>query len=104
MIIYLDNNATTRLAPEALDAMLPFLRESYGNAGSGHVLGHLSEGAVVQARDQVAAMLGCTPAEILFNSGGTEGINHAFCGVFEAFPKSAFHHQRGGTPGGAGRV
>ena len=87
MIIYLDNNATTRLAPEALDAMLPFLRESYGNAGSGHVLGHLSEGAVVQARDQVAAMLGCSPTEILFNSGGTEGINHAFHGVFEAFPK-----------------
>lgn len=86
MIIYLDNNATTRLAPEALDAMLPYLRESYGNAGSGHVLGHLSEGAVVQARDQVAAMLGCSPAEILFNSGGTEGINHAFRGVFEAFP------------------
>ncbi len=86
MIIYLDNNATTRLAPEALDAMLPFLRESFGNAGSGHVLGHLSEGAVVQSRDQVAAMLGCSPAEVLFNSGGTEGINHALRGVFEAFP------------------
>ena len=87
MIIYLDNNATTRLAPEVLHAMLPFLGESYGNAGSGHLLGHLSEGAVVQARDQVAAMLGCSPAEILFNSGGTEGINHAFHGIFEAFPK-----------------
>ena len=87
MIIYLDNNATTRLAPEALDAMLPYLRESYGNAGSGHVLGHLSEGAVVQARDQVAALLGCSPTEVIFNSGGTEGINHAFRGVFEAFPK-----------------
>lgn len=87
MILYLDNNATTRLAPEALEAMLPFLQESYGNAGSAHVLGHLSEGAVVQARDQVAAMLGCSPAEILFNSGGTEGINHSFRGVFEAFPK-----------------
>ncbi|MBL0313593.1 MAG: aminotransferase class V-fold PLP-dependent enzyme [Holophagaceae bacterium] len=86
-MVYLDNNATTRLAPEALEAMLPFLQESYGNAGSGHVLGHLSEGAVVQARDQVAALLGCSPAEILFNSGGTEGINHAFRGVFEAFPK-----------------
>lgn len=86
MIIYLDNNATTRLAPEALDAMLPFLRDSYGNAGSAHVLGHLSEAAVVQGRDQVAALLGCSPAEILFNSGGTEGINHAFRGVFEAFP------------------
>ncbi|MDE3244992.1 MAG: aminotransferase class V-fold PLP-dependent enzyme [Acidobacteriota bacterium] len=87
MLIYLDNNATTRVAPEALEAMLPFLQESYGNAGSGHVLGHLSEGAVVHARDQVAAMLGCSPAEILFNSGGTEGINHAFRGVFEAFPR-----------------
>lgn len=85
--IYLDNNATTRLAPEVLDAMLPFLRDSYGNAGSAHVLGHLSEGAVVQARDQVATMLGCSAAEILFNSGGTEGINHAFRGVFESFTK-----------------
>lgn len=87
MVIYLDNNATTRLAPEVLEAMLPFLQESYGNAGSAHVLGHLSEGAVVQARDQVATLLGCSPAELLFNSGGTEGINHSFRGVFEAFPK-----------------
>ena len=86
-LIYLDNNATTRLAPEALEAMLPFLREQFGNAGSAHVLGHLSEGAVVQAREQVAAMLSASPAEIVFNSGGTEGINHAFRGVFEAFPK-----------------
>ncbi len=85
-IIYLDNNATTALAPEALEAMLPYLRDHYGNAGSAHVLGHLSEGAVVQARDQVAAMLGCSAPEILFNSGGTEGINHAFRGVFEGFP------------------
>ncbi len=44
--VYLDNNATTPLAPEALEAMLPFLREEYGNAGSAHVLGRLSEGAV----------------------------------------------------------
>ncbi len=86
MIIYLDNNATTRMAPEVLAAMLPFLQESYGNAGSAHVLGLLSEGALVQSREQVAAMLGCSPAEVLFNSGGTEGINHTFRGVFEAFP------------------
>lgn len=85
-LIYLDNNATTRLAPEALEAMLPYLEDHYGNAGSGHVLGHLSEGAVVNAREQVAAMLGAAPAEIVFNSGGTEGINHAFRGVFEAMP------------------
>jgi len=43
--IYLDNNATTRLAPEALEAMLPYLGDSYGNAGSAHVLGRLAEGA-----------------------------------------------------------
>ena len=84
--IYLDNNATTQLAPEALEAMLPYLRESYGNAGSAHVLGRLAEGAVVNAREQLAALLGCQPAELVFTSGGTEGINYAIRGVFESFP------------------
>ncbi len=83
---YLDNNATTRLAPEALEAMLPFLGDQFGNAGSAHTLGRLSEGAVVVARERVAALLGCAPAELVFTSGGTEGINHAFRGVFEALP------------------
>jgi cysteine desulfurase len=82
--VYLDNNATTRLAPEALEAMVPFLQEQYGNAGSAHVLGRLSEGAVVHAREQLAGLLGCQPAELVFNSGGTEGLNHALRGVFEA--------------------
>lgn len=85
-LIYLDNNATTPVAPEALDAMLPFFREHYGNPSSGHVLGHFSEGALVQAREQVASLLNCQPAELVFNGGGTEGLNHAFRGVFEAFP------------------
>ena len=85
-IIYLDNNATTRLDPAVLEAMLPFLSESYGNAGSAHPLGQLAEGALVAARERVAALLGCAPAEIVFNGGGTEGLNHAFRGVFEAFP------------------
>jgi cysteine desulfurase len=84
--IYLDNNATTRLAPEALEAMLPFLQEEYGNAGSAHVLGRLSEGAVVHGRGQLAGLLGCQEAELVFNSGGTEGLNHAIRGVFEAQP------------------
>jgi cysteine desulfurase len=84
--VYLDNNATTRLAPEALEEMLPFLRDQYGNAGSAHGLGRLSEGAVVVARERTAALLGCAPAELVFNAGGTEGINHAFRGVFEALP------------------
>ena len=84
--VYLDNNATTMLAPEALEAMLPFLREEYGNAGSAHVLGRLSEGAVVNARGQLAEFLGCQETELVFNSGGTEGLNHAIRGVFEAVP------------------
>jgi cysteine desulfurase len=84
--LYLDNNATTRLAPEALEAMLPFLGEQYGNAGSAHLLGRLSEGAVVHAREQLAGLLGCQPAELVYTSGGTEGLNHAIRGVFEAFP------------------
>ena len=84
--VYLDNNATTRLAEEALEGMLPFLRDQYGNAGSAHLLGRLAEGAVVVARERCAALLGCAPAELVFNSGGTEGINHAFRGVFQAFP------------------
>jgi cysteine desulfurase len=84
--IYLDNNATTRLAPEALEAMLPFLGELYGNAGSAHLLGRLSEGAVVHAREQLADLFGCQPAELVFTSGGTEGLNHAIRGVFEAAP------------------
>jgi cysteine desulfurase len=85
-MIYLDNNATTRLATEALEAMLPFFREHYGNASSAHALGRMPEGALVHAREQVASLLGCQTAEVVFNSGGTEGINHAFKGVFEAFP------------------
>ena len=84
--VYLDNNATTSLAEEALEGMLPFLRDQYGNAGSAHLLGRLAEGAVVVARERCAALLGCAPAELVFNSGGTEGINHAFRGVFQAFP------------------
>ena len=84
--IYLDNNATTRLAPEALAAMLPYLQDQYGNAGSAHLLGRLAEGAVAHARSQVAGLLGCQEAELVFNSGGTEGLNHAIRGVFEAFP------------------
>ena len=84
--VYLDNNATTRLAPEALEAMLPWLGAHYGNAGSAHLMGRLAEGAVVHARDQVARLLGCQGAELVFNSGGTEGLNHAIRGVFEALP------------------
>ncbi|MBK9796019.1 MAG: aminotransferase class V-fold PLP-dependent enzyme [Holophagaceae bacterium] len=84
-MIYLDHNATTPLAPEAFEAMRPWFTERFGNASSAYALGHLSDGAVVAAREQVAALVGCTPAEIVFTSGGTESLNHAFRGVWEAF-------------------
>lgn len=85
-VIYLDNNATTRPAPEVVEALLPWLREQYGNPSSGHLLGLQAEGALVQARAQVAALLGAQPPEIVFTSGGTEALNHALRGAAEAFP------------------
>ncbi len=85
-LIYLDHNATTPLDPEAFEAMRPWFTESFGNASSAYALGHLSDGAVVAAREQVAALVGCAPAEIVFTSGGTESLNHAVKGVWEAVP------------------
>ena len=85
-LLYLDHNATTPLDPEAFEAMRPWFTERFGNASAAYALGHLSDGAVVAAREQVAALVGCAPAEIVFTSGGTESLNHAFRGVWEAFP------------------
>jgi len=85
-LTYLDHNATTALAPEAFEAMRPWFMERFGNASAAYGLGHMSDGAVVAAREQVAALVGCTPAEIVFTSGGTESLNHAVKGVWEAFP------------------
>ena len=85
-IIYLDHNATTALDPEAFEAMRPWFTERFGNASSAYALGHLADGAVVAAREQVAVLVGCTPAEIVFSSGGTESLNHAVKGTWEAFP------------------
>lgn len=85
-LTYLDHNATTPLHPEVFEAMRPWFTERFGNASSAYALGHLSDGALVAARDQVAALVGCTPAEIVFTSGGTESLNQAIRGVWEAFP------------------
>jgi len=84
--IYLDHNATTPLDPEAFEAMRPWFTERFGNASSAYTLGHLADGALVAAREQVAALVGCSPAEAVFTSGGTESLNHAVRGVWEAFP------------------
>lgn len=84
--LYLDHNATTPLAPEALEAMQPWFTERFGNPSSAYALGHLSEGALVVARGQAAAMVGCDPAELVFTSGGTESLNQAVRGVWESCP------------------
>lgn len=82
--IYLDHNATTPILPEAVEAMLPYLREHFGNPSSGHVYGTRARDAVARARTQVAALLGCDEDEVIFTSGGTEANNLAIRGVAEA--------------------
>ncbi len=78
---YLDHAATTPLDPAVLEAMLPFLREHFGNASSVHGPGRRARVAVEEARERVAGVLGCEPAEVLFTSGGTEADNAALRGV-----------------------
>lgn len=78
--VYLDHNATTPLLPSVVDAMLPFLREEYGNPSSDHPLGHRARAAVGTAREQVADLIGCRPDELTFTSGGTESNNLALRG------------------------
>ena len=79
--IYLDNNATTPVLPEVLEAMQPYFGEHFGNASSIHRHGQEARGAVERARESVASLLGCEPAEIVFTSGGTEGDNLAIAGM-----------------------
>ena len=73
--VYFDHNATTPLDERVLAAMLPYLREQYGNASSRHEFGTLARKAVDQAREQVAALVGVQPVQVVFTSGGTEGNN-----------------------------
>jgi len=81
--IYLDNSATTPIDPRVLDAMLPFLRDSFGNASSIHFFGQEARAAVDKARHQVAGLLNARPNEIVFTSGGTESNNLAIRGLLE---------------------
>ncbi|MGE3803741.1 MAG: cysteine desulfurase family protein [Gemmataceae bacterium] len=88
--IYLDYNATTPIDPAVVDAMLPFLREHFGNPSSTHAYGLKAHAAVDTARGQVARLLGAQPGEIVFTSGGTEATNHALKGtVFARWPEKA---------------
>src|SRR5260370_15374918 len=82
--VYLDFNATTPVEPEVLDAMLPYFSEEFGNAASTNTFGQKARAAVETAREQVAALIGARPQEIVFTSGGTESDNHAIFGIIEA--------------------
>lgn len=86
--IYFDNNATTRLAPEAFEAMRPYLTESYGNPSSIHRFGSRVGQKIQESREQIAEFLGAPdPIEIVFTSCGTEGDNAAIRGMLEARPE-----------------
>jgi cysteine desulfurase len=80
-VIYLDYNATTPLAPEALEAMQPFLARHYGNPSSIHAAGRVARAAIDEARDRLAALLGAKPHELIFTGGGTESDNLAIIGL-----------------------
>jgi cysteine desulfurase len=82
--VYMDNNATSPLLPEVLEAMRPYFIEEFGNASSIHHHGQNTRAAVERARESVAAMLGCRPSEVVFTSGGTEGDNLAIFGLIKA--------------------
>ncbi len=84
--IYLDNNGTTPVADDVLAAMLPYLRDEYGNASSTTDLGRRAKAAIDKAREQVAALIDADPADIVFTSGGTEASNHAIRGFAEIAP------------------
>lgn len=85
-IIYFDNNATTKVAPEVLEAMLPFFKDMYGNASSMHTFGGQVGKYIATAREQIAELLGALPDEILFTSCGTESDNTAVISAIETQP------------------
>ncbi|EPR37589.1 cysteine desulfurase NifS [Desulfovibrio sp. X2] len=84
--IYLDNNATTRVADEVFEEMLPFFRDMYGNPSSMHAFGGQVGRHITQARERAAATLGCLPTEIIFTSCGSEGDNTAINSALTAQP------------------
>jgi cysteine desulfurase len=88
-VAYLDHAATTPMCPEAVAAMLPYLTEHFGNPSGSHAVARRAKVALEDARDEVAAALGCAPREVVFTGSGTEADNLAIAGVVG---------RRGGTP------
>lgn len=103
--IYLDHNATTPVLPEVLEKMLPWFSDNFGNPGCSHHYGTQASEAIEGARGQVAGLIGCSPSEVLFTSGGTEANNLATIGLFRRFDKgmklitSAIEHPAIAAPG-----
>jgi cysteine desulfurase len=89
--IYLDYNATTPHDPEVVEAMRPFLETEFGNPSSSHWYGIAPKRAVEAARRQVADLIDCSPAEVVFTSGGTESNNHAIAGIALAMQSKGNH-------------
>ena len=90
--VYADNSATTRVSDKALEAMLPYLKDSYGNASSIYKKGREAKIAVETARDKMAALLGAQPKEIFFTSGGSEANNWAIKGVAQMMAQRGKKH------------
>ncbi len=86
-VIYMDNNATTRIAPEVLDAMMPYLTDCYGNPSSMHTFGGQVGRALDEARARIADLLGAEPEEIVFTSCGTESDSTAILSALQTFPE-----------------
>src|SRR3954467_6089631 len=95
--IYLDYNATTPIDPAVLEAMLPYLRQEFGNPSSTHVFGKTAHDAVERARGEVAAFLGAAPDEVVFTGGGSEASNHALKGAVLAKVHGFFGRWARGT-------
>jgi cysteine desulfurase len=92
VLAYLDHAATTPVRPEAAEAMLPWLTGRYGNPSGGHALARAARQAIEEARDELAAVLGCQPRELVFTSGGTESDNLAIAGIEGRVACSAIEH------------
>jgi len=86
-VIYMDNNATTRIADEVVEGMIPYLKTYYGNPSSMHTFGGQVAKPIAKAREKVAALLGANPTEVVFTSCGSESDNMAIKGVLEANPE-----------------
>ena len=91
-VVYFDNNASTRMDDEVLEAMIPFFNQHYGNASSKlHAFGWQAEAAVSQSKDKIAGHLNCEPDELVFTSGATESVNYLIKGIFENYAAKGNH-------------